>query len=535
MSLTHIPYRDTGYFSALICDLIDQHPGLSKFVNRPPDIEAFGAQIEEKKTQFTLEKRTVLYDSIKMQYDGYALSDALSKNISALTDPTCFTITTGHQLNLFTGPLYFVFKIVSTINLCKQLKARYPEHHFVPVYWMASEDHDFEEISFFNFQGRKIKWTQSSQGAVGRLPLDDLQPLLDLFEQSVGGNDAAKKLKNWINQSYRSSSTLAEATRRLVHTLFNEHGLVIIDADSVALKKEFLPFVQQELTENHCLNAVNDSIDKMRSTYNQAYRPQVNPRDINLFYLTESLRERIVKTAAGFATLETKQEFTEAEMFAELNAHPERFSPNVLMRPLYQEVILPNLCYIGGGGELAYWVELKGFFETQKVPFPILLLRNSAVLVPEKINRKIQRLDVEKTDLFLDRNRLINKKIRQISNIDLDLRHLKDKLKEQFEVLEGLVQQTDASFEGVVNAQKQKQFKGIDVLERRLLKAQKRKLADQVERLVHLHQSIFPNESLQERYANFFEFYLNYGDALLPEIFNALDPLSHEFTWLELP
>lgn len=535
MSLTRIPYRDTGYFSTLICDLIDQHPDLSEFVNRFPEVRAFKTQIKEKQSQFTSTKRKVLQQSIQAQYNGYSLSDAMIENINTLTEPTTFTITTGHQLNLFTGPLYFIFKIVSTINLCNQLKAHYPKHHFVPIYWMASEDHDFEEISFFNFQGKKIKWTHRNQGAVGRLPLQALQPLLNVFEQSIGSNDAAKKLKTWIEESYRSSSTLSEATRRLVHHLFSEYGLVIIDGDCVELKKEFVPFVQQELEAGVCQQAVETTIASIQSTYSKQYRPQVNPREINLFYLTDTLRERIVRTTTGFATLDSKQEFTGKEILSELNSHPERFSPNVLMRPLYQEVILPNLCYIGGGGELAYWIELKLFFETQKVPFPILLLRNSAVLVPEKVNRKLKSLDLGKTDLFLNRNTLINKKIRKISNIDLDLNFLKDKLKDQFDLLENLVHKTDSSFEGVVKAQKQKQFKGIDTLEKRLLKAQKRKLADHVERLVNLQQAIFPNESLQERHANFFEFYLNHGEELLPKIFEALDPLSLEFTWLELP
>lgn len=535
MSLTRIPYRNTGYFSALICDLIDQHSDLAAFVNRFPDIKAFKAQIEEKQSLFTSTKRKALQQSIQAQYAGYSLSDVLIENIDALTAPTTFTITTGHQLNLFTGPLYFVFKIVSTINLCKQLKVHYPEHHFVPVYWMASEDHDFEEISFFNFQGKKIKWTHQSQGAVGRLPLQDLQPLLDVFEQSIGGNAAAEKLKTWIEKSYRSSSTLSEATRRLVHHLFNEYGLMIIDADCAQLKKEFTPFIQRELQTGVCQQAVEATIANIQTNYDKQYRPQVNPREINLFYIADSLRERIVRTVNGFATVDSKQEFTEKAILSELNSHPERFSPNVLMRPLYQEVILPNLCYIGGGGELAYWIELKGFFETQKVPFPILLLRNSAVLVPEKVSRKLKSLNLEKTNLFLSRNALINKKIRQISNIDLDLGFLKEKLKDQFDTLADLVHKTDASFESVVKAQKQKQFKGIDVLEKRLLKAQKRKLADHVERLANLHQAIFPNESLQERHANFFEFYLNYGEELLPMIFEALDPLLLEFTWIELP
>ena len=205
------------------------------------------------------------------------------------------------------------------------------------------------------------------------------------------------------------------------------------------------------------------------------------------------------------------------------------------MRPLYQEVILPNLCYIGGGGEIAYWLELKAYFKKEGVPFPLLLLRNSAVLAAQKTVRKIKQLDLEKEELFLNRTALINKKIRQISNIDLDLQFLKEKLEEQFEYLESLVELTDSSFKGTVKAQKKKQFNGIDALEKRLLNAQKKKLVDHVQRLTLLHEMLFPNNSLQERQSNFFEFYLSHGEDLLRLLFEQLDPLKLEFSWIELP
>ena len=218
------------------------------------------------------------------------------------------------------------------------------------------------------------------------------------------------------------------------------------------------------------------------------------------------------------------------EIENELANHPERFSPNVIMRPLYQEVVLPNIAYIGGGGELAYWLELKSFFNQQKVLFPLLCLRNSALLLSEKNVKKIKQLDLSVSDLFLKRNSLINKKIRQISNIDLDLSFLKDTLKKQFDFMESLVTVTDASFLKSVKAQKIKQFKGVDNLENRLLKAQKIKLKDHVERLILLHENLFPNESLQERVNNFSFPFLENGEDLMDILYESFDPLSYKFT-----
>lgn len=535
MQIQRIPYRETGYFSSLICDLVEQHPAIRSKVSDFPSLASFRAQIDKKQSQFSSENRQQLVASLQQQYSIIDDKLQLEESLTLLAKPTTFTITTGHQLNLFTGPLYFIFKIVSTINLCKQLKLAYPEFDFVPVYWMATEDHDFEEISFFNFQGKKIKWTSEVSGAVGRLSVNSLSPLLDIFEQSIGQNDAAKKLHQLIATSYRTASNLSEATLRLVHQLFGDQGLVILDADTPSLKRLFISHINEELTRGSCHQQVNETIDWFKQHYSSQYTPQVNPREINLFYLTENYRERLISTSTGFETVDRVFQFTEEEMRQEVLAHPEKFSPNVLMRPLYQEVILPNLCYIGGGGELAYWLELKSFFDSQNILFPILLLRNSATLVPQKAADKIVRLDLKHQDLFLKRTPLINKKIRQISNIDLNLQSFKDRLEEQFSALELLVSQTDKSFEGAVGAQRKKQFRGIDALEKRLLKAQKKKLIDHVERLSSLHESLFPGDSLQERTANFFEFYLMYGEDLLPQLLETLDPLEIKFSWIPLP
>ncbi|NNJ88885.1 MAG: bacillithiol biosynthesis BshC, partial [Eudoraea sp.] len=256
---------------------------------------------------------------------------------------------------------------------------------------------------------------------------------------------------------------------------------------------------------------------------------QVNPREINYFYLKEGIRERIIQKGENFYVNDTELRFSKEEMLAEIESFPERFSPNVISRPLYQEVILPNLCYIGGGGELAYWLELRSSFEAVKVPFPILLLRNSALIISEKQQQKLHKMNIETKDLFLVQNSLINKKIREISNIDIDFGPQRTHLMEQFKALYDLAEQTDKSFLGAVKAQEVKQLKGLEALEKRLLKAQKRKLKDHVLRLTEIQNDLFPNKSLQERNRNFSELYLELGDDLIPSLMKALHPLDSEF------
>ncbi|WOD42446.1 bacillithiol biosynthesis cysteine-adding enzyme BshC [Hwangdonia lutea] len=526
----YIPFRDTGYFSSLICDYLDEKTELNPFYNRFPNLENFKAQIEEKQVSVRAQSRTVLVESLNRQYQNIEASKQTLQNIEWLKAENTFTITTGHQLNLFTGPLYFLYKIISTINLSKQLKAAYPKNNFVPVYWMATEDHDFEEINYFNFKGKKIQWNHQSKGAVGELQTDGLDGVFELFSKELGHSKNADYLKRLFEDAYLKHSNLTDATRFLANALFAAYGLVIIDANHADLKKQFIPFMEDEL-----LNQTSyKSVSKTNEALSKDYGIQVNPREINLFYLKENLRERIVFEDNLYKVLNTEVSWDKTEIQKELLEHPERFSPNVIMRPLYQEVILPNLCYIGGGGELAYWFQLKDYYNKVKIPFPILLLRNSVLIQTEKQQEKLDKLNISKADIFLKPDAFINKKVRQISDIDIDFSPQKEHLKKQFEELYQLAEQTDKSFLGAVKAQEVKQLKGLDNLEKRLLKAQKQQLADQVSRMRDIQRALFPNGSLQERNTNFSEFYLEYGESLIPNLIKGLQPLKNEFLILNL-
>ena len=534
MPTDYIPFRETNYFSDFICNYLDQKPELNDFYNRFPLLENFEAQIEEKQSNSDghfAESRQVLVNTLKSQYKDIETSDATAENIKSLASKNTFTITTGHQLNLFTGPLYFLYKIISTINLTKQLKEIYPKYNFVPIYWMASEDHDFEEINYFNFKGKKIQWNSKQTGAVGHFDTEGLDEVFEVISLEFGAGKNAEQLKTWFKEGYLSHSNLADATRYLANALFGEHGLVILDADDSELKRLFIPQMQKEMLEQTAFKTVSETNKKLEDL---ELTIQVNPREINLFYIKDGLRERIVENEGVYSVLDTEIQWNESELLNHLNEFPERFSPNVIMRPLYQEVILPNLCYIGGGGEMIYWLQLKSNFEAQNVTFPMLLLRNSALVKSEKQSSKLENLNISDRDLFLDRHSFINKKVRKISNIDIDFSEQIQHLESQFKGLYDLAEQTDKSFVGAVKAQEVKQLKGLKHLEKRLLLAQKRKLADQIERCTELQEQLFPGQSLQERNTNFSELYLEYGDQLIPEIMKALEPLKGEFLILNL-
>lgn len=534
MSEDCVSYQKTGYFSNLIVDYLSQDESVQFLYNRFPSIEEFEKQINEKKNNLKPENRAILVQVLKKQYQNLPISQLTKAHISSLSKSNTFTITTGHQLNLFTGPLYFLYKIISTINLCKELKKTYPENNFVPLYWMATEDHDFEEINFFNFKNKKVVLETQSGGAVGELSTELLDKVFKNFSEQIGNSSNAEKLKTFFKEAYLNHSNLADATRYLANALFGEYGLVILEANEKHLKQLFIPYIKDEIFKNTSSVFVEKTNREINAIPNKNYKLQVNPREINLFYLKKGLRERIIEKGGIYFVNNTKLKFDKETMLSEIEKHPERFSPNVLLRPLYQEVVLPNLCYIGGGGELAYWLQLKSYLGAQKVTFPMLMLRNSALILSEKQKNKIQKLNVSIGDLFLPTHKLKEKVTRQISAIKIDFSPQRNHLTQQFKALFLLAEQTDKSFKGAVAAQKKKQLNGLDALEKRLLKAQKRKLSDHLERIANLQAALFPNGNLQERTANFSEFYLMYGDNLIDVLFENLNPIQQEFLCLVL-
>lgn len=526
-----VTYQNSGYFSKLIVDYLDEKSELQSLYNRFPKIENFQGQIDEKSKNFPFENREILVSELEKQYENFEISKSTSQNIQLLKLSNSYTITTGHQLNLFTGPLYFLYKIASTINLCKELKQKYPTQNFVPIYWMATEDHDFDEINYFNFKDKKFRWNRESKGPVGRLSTEGLDLVYEAFSKEIGLGNNAKYLLDLFKKSYLEHQNLATATRFLANELFKNEGLVIIDADAKELKKLFVPYVKRELVEQTSFHKVNEILPKL-----EAYNIQVNPREINLFYIQNELRERIIFENGNYTINNTTLKFSEKELLIELENNPENFSPNVILRPLYQEIILPNLCYIGGGGEIAYWLELKSNFEANNITFPMLLVRNSVLLVTEKQALKLDKLELSWNEIFMSQKSLSDKKTKEFSAFTIDFSEQKAILQKQFEALHQIALQTDKSFTGAVKAQEKKQIQGLENLEKRLLKAERKNHASKLERIFEIQNELFPNKSLQERIQNFSTFAAEVDDfeSFILKIQFKLNPLAQNFTQIIL-
>ena len=404
-------YSETGILSKIMKDYLSGDEKLKPFYGQKSSIESFGKQIELKSKETT--NRKLLVKVLQEQNRSLKLSEASQNNIALLELENTFTVTTGHQLCLLTGPLYFLYKIITTINLAEQLTKKHPNQNFVPIYWMASEDHDFEEVSFLNIFGKKVKWESDQSGAVGSFKNTGLGSVSEKLKTILGESENAKELLNLFESSYLKHTNLTDATRYLVNELFGKYGLVIIDGNNSELKKQFLSVAEADIFENKTFEAVQATNNELK----KHYKLQINPRKINFFYLSKGVRERIVKIGERYEIKNTDLVFTETELRNQLKNYPERFSPNVVLRPLYQETILPNLAYIGGGGELGYWVQLKSAFESYNLTYPILALRNSALLVSKSESKKISKLGLEVKELFNTKDEIIKTYLESISSI----------------------------------------------------------------------------------------------------------------------
>jgi bacillithiol biosynthesis cysteine-adding enzyme BshC len=506
-----VELQKTGQFSQFFLDYIEGKKELAPFYSHAPTLDSFAKAIDEK--DFSSKNRMTLVKMLDRQYATHELSYSVSENIKSLVSSDTFTVTTGHQLNLFTGPLYFIYKIVSTINLAKQLNERFTESHFVPVYWMATEDHDFDEINYFKMDGKKFQWKSSQSGAVGNFKLDDS------FKRFLKEVPFAA---NVFYDAYSSSKTLGEAVRKYVNNLFGDEGLVIVDGNEPEFKREFQSVILSDLFDHQPFKKATATSEQLE---NIGYKSQIFPREINLFYLDKGLRERIERVENGFAVIHTAIRFTEKEIREKVDTNPEMFSPNVVLRPLYQEMILPNLAYLGGPSEVVYWLQLKGIFDLFKVPFPIILPRNFALIINPTVRRKMKQLDWEAVDLFRDYDKWKNLYVHSQSSLDIDLVKQKEIMASLFDKKGEEAAYLEKTLKNAFKAGKIRSMKIWDQMSRKLQKAEERRLHIQLERALAIQDFVLPGGSPQERVVNMQQFYLNDPD-LINQLLQCFDPLD---------
>jgi bacillithiol biosynthesis cysteine-adding enzyme BshC len=524
----YLSYSQTGKFSKIVLDYVSGAAGLKEFYEHPVNLEGIQSAIKSRKRFKT--NRQLLVEQFTNQYRGFTNSDIVKSNIEALSDENTFTICTAHQPNIFTGHLYFVYKILHIIKLADSLKKQLPEYNFVPVFFIGSEDADLQELNHIVIDGEKYEWNTEQTGAVGRMKVDDqLLKLIDKISGRLSVEPFGKELVSLLKQCYSKNSTIEYATFLFVHHLFKQFGLLILLPDNVAYKKEMISVFEDDIFHHTSSDIVNRASERL----SRNYKAQAYPREINLFYLKDNLRNRIVQVKDQFIVHDTNMVFTEEEIKKELREHPERFSPNVILRGLFQEIILPDVAWIGGGGELAYWLQLKNVFIHYNVPFPVLILRNSFLIVDQKASKLMRKLELDVHNVFGSEDQVENSLVKRDSKFVLDLKKEKEQFEKIYSEIISRVGLIDATLHAHVEALRTRQVKKLSALEKKMLRSEKRKFLAQKNQLDKLFSILFPAGGLQERIENFMLFYSLWGKDFFKILYDASLTLEQEFCIIE--
>ena len=521
MKIQRIKRQATNFFSEQELLLSENQHKLTDFIGLPFSKDVFQKQALLKSNEFSAEKRELLVKVLQKNYATIDGNEVSLKNISALTNENCFTITTGHQLSLLTGPIYFIYKILHVIKQCNELRISFPVLQFVPVYWMASEDHDFEEIKSFILFGKMISWDKEAGGAVGRMSLDGLSDVKKIIAEVFQNVDNSEPTE-WIEKL--NGETYGEAFFKLIHHLFGKYGLLIIDSDNLNLKKSFLPIIKEELSSFFSMEEVLKTTKKLLAIKIKA---QVNPREINLFFLAKNKRERIIYENENYII--GGQSYSKDELLKLLEDKPESFSPNVILRPLYQEYILPNLCYVGGLGELNYWIQLKSSFERIKLSFPLLQARSSLIYIDKTTKNKMNTVGVQEAEIFKTIGELTKSFLSRNTEGTLDFSKIKEYTTNIKKELSKKTEAIDPALLPFIGAEITRIEKQLETIQTRLEKSIKLKHEKALKNIIQIKENLFPNNNLQERSLNFLQLCKN-GEisAFIETIFQTIDPFNSD-------
>ncbi|HEU4472085.1 MAG TPA: bacillithiol biosynthesis cysteine-adding enzyme BshC [Flavisolibacter sp.] len=523
-----MPYHQTNSFSKIVLDYLEGDERLRSFYSLPPTLAGIEQAIEKKKQQGL--DRTLLVNRLKEQYGALDPGSRVRDNIEALLSENTFTITTAHQPNLFTGPLYFIYKIVHAIKLADELSRQLPLFRFVPVYYMGSEDADFAELNHTYVDGKKIEWQKEQTGAVGRMIVDQtLVRLINELEGQLYGREHSAGVIDLLRRCYMPGRNIQAATFELVHELYASYGLIVLIPDDAELKSRMKTVFSDDLFHHKPFEIVSAASDRL----SEHYEPQAHAREINLFYLRENIRERIERKNGRFEVVNTAYVFSDEEMRMELDRHPERFSPNVILRGLYQASILPDVAFIGGGGELAYWLQLKELFDHYHIVYPALVLRNSFLIVEEKWQELMTRIGLDVESVFQDENSLMRLIVEKHSTNAVSLNGNFEKADALFEQIKTQAGAIDPTLLQHVAAIKARSLKSLQELEKKMLRAEKRKFGYQQHQLSKLKEALFPRGGLQERVENFSSFHASWGSRFIDELYRHAPSLEQRFTILE--
>ncbi len=490
--------------------------------------------------------RDPLADILREQNEAWGAGGATLKNIEALRDPETVAVVTGQQVGLFTGPLYTIYKTITTLQLAQALAAE-TGRTVVPVFWVEGEDHDADEIARTHIlQHNEVVPLEyevpeppegQNHGAVGRYSLAEgpLQAVLDRLDEALPPSDFKPAVMEHIRAAYQPGASIEDAFARLQHVLFDEEGLVCINPDDARLKSLTRPLFRREIESPRAPAARIEATSQ--ALRDQGYHAQVRARPTNLFWLGEAGRQAIDLGEDGTFVLRGGDWTpTRDELLDRLEAEPERFSPNVVLRPLMQDVLLPTTAYVAGPGEVSYFAQYGEVYEWANVDMPLIYPRASVSLVEGKVQKVLDKYDLSVPDLSTDLDMLFQEVVLDAMEVDVDA-IFEDAMRDLHRAVNDLkpnVEAVDRSLVSSVEATRSALANEMEELKQKVVRAEKRQQDEVHAQLGKAHVNLRPEGALQERTINVLYFLNKYSLGLLDELNDALSTDTSEHQVVQL-
>jgi bacillithiol synthase len=466
--------------------------------------------------------RIAVTDILAEQHRQIEAPECTLENIALLRKPTTFAVVTGQQVGFLGGPLYTVIKTLTTIALSKRLKEKYPRWEFVPVFWLEGEDHDFAEMNHtlvLDAQGALVKveylpgglLPERNPGPVGEMVFDSsLEQSMTALGSALPKTDFTPGLIEAIRSCYREGATFNAAFARWLQWLFPDAGLVFISANNQGLKRILSPLFVREVTQYPITSQI---VIGQSAELEQQYHAQVKPKSVNLFLFHKGGRYLIEPREADFSLKGTRHFILPEELQRIAAETPEMLSPNVILRPLVQDTLLPTVAYVAGPSEVAYHAQLAPLYQHFGLTQPVIFPRASVTIVEEKVQRVLEKYGLEVTELFGDTSRLTAKVVEQITGINLDamFERASSGLSEALNELKFGLGEVDPTLIGALENSLGKIHTTVNLLKEKSIAAQKRQHETAVRQIEKAVSGMLPGGVLLERQVSVVYFLNKYG------------------------
>ena len=469
---------------------------------------------------------------ISEQYSNLAPTELTEKNIKKLSDKKTLAIVTGQQLGILGGPLYTFYKIITAIKLSRFLSERYDDYNFVPVFWLEGDDHDFNEVRSIKIIDEKNSLStigykeqveeDDSKQSVGFIKFDS--SITDFFNNLSNGlkeTEFKASLIEGLKDFYNEGKTFKEAFRDLVFRYFDKYGLIIFDPQEIEAKRLLKPIFKKEITD---FRLHTEKLVHLSATLEELYHAQVKVKPVNLFLMVDEGRHSIEPVENEYRLRRKRKSFTQEQILELLENEPEKFSPNVLLRPICQDYLLPTAFYIGGPSEISYFAQIKPLYEFYDIVPPIIYPRSSATILENPIANILEKHTVDINDIFIDVENVKKKIINSVeeSSIDEMFDGLTKHVETAFDELKEKLIDLDKTIADSSNRYRDKIFGSINELKAKAEKAQQKKYEATLRQIDRAAVNLFPNSNLQERELNFVYFVNKYGEDFMKKIFDEL-------------